>query len=338
AKVMIRTEREDDIEKMIGGMPVTAESIGYSRDQLTICEKCGKSNPPNRFNCLYCSAELTVVPQGVMERVVLRPLENFEKGYNIILRPGLAGDDLTEKAARFLGADGEATEKIFSSGEQLPIARVESETIAETVRTGLEALGCETWILSDESLNPNDPPRRLREILFHADELELIAFNASRISKIRYEEVTTIVLGMLTSSKIQTTEKKKRGERQMVEQIQYSGDELILDIYSAEHPLGFRVMPSGFDFSTLGGERELLAGRNIIKLAKRLREEIPTAHFSDTYSSLRHILRSVWDFDDRKDSLGLKRVGLGRMDRQNLTTTGNITQMNKYSRLQRYLT
>ncbi len=335
---MIRTEREDDLEKMIGGMPLTAESIGYSRDQLTTCGKCGKSNPPNRFNCLYCSAELAVAPTGVMERIVLRPLENFERGFNLILRPVPDNNDIAEKAARFLGADTEAIERIFSVGEPLPIARVESETIADTVRDGLAAFGCETWTLSDEYLTPNDPPRRLREIHFHTDELELIAFNASRVSKIPYDQVTTIVLGMLTSSKIQTTEKKKRGERQLVEQIQYSGDELILDIYSAEHPLGFRVLPSGFDFSTLGGDRELLAGRNIIKLAEKLRETIPAARYSDSYGSLRHALRAVWEFDDRKDSLGLKRVGLGRMDKQNLTTTGNMTQLNKYSRLQRFVT
>ena len=65
----------------------------------------------------------------------------------------------------------------------------------------------------------------------------------------------------------------------MVEQIQYSGDELVLDIYSTEHPLRFRVMPSGFDFSTLGGERELLAGRNIIKLAEKLKDAIPATLF-----------------------------------------------------------
>lgn len=337
AKEMTRTENDSEIEKMIGGMPITGENIGYSPEQLTKCGKCGKTNPPNRFNCLYCSAELAVTAPGQMERVVLRPLENYERGFNVILGSHQEEAGLGERIAKFLGTDVEAFARIYEAGEPLPIARVESETIASTIISRLETFGCNAFIVSDEELTPSDPPRRLREMYFHEDILELVAFNASRISKIAYQDVTTIVLGMLTSSKIQTTEKKKRGERQLVDQIQFSGDELVLDIYSVEHPLGFRVMPSGFDFSVLGEDREMLAGKNIIKLAEKLRNTMPGARYSDTYGSLRNVIRIAWEFDDRKDSLGLKRAGLGRMDKRNVTTTGNLTQFNKYSRLQRIL-
>jgi hypothetical protein len=48
---------------------------------------------------------------------------------------------------------------------------------------------------------------------------------------------------------------------------------------------------------------------------------------------VRESLSQVWEVEERKDS-SLQRKSLGSFNRQNITTTNNLLQFTKYSRLQ----
>ncbi len=46
----------------------------------------------------------------------------------------------------------------------------------------------------------------------------------------------------------------------------------MIDIYSREDATGYRIFAKGFDFSCLEAEKEILAAKNLKKLAQKLYE------------------------------------------------------------------
>src|SRR4051794_7019548 len=99
------------------------EKIAFDPEQLVTCVGCGRTNPPNRFVCIYCARELNTAPSPDSSRLKLRKLELWEKGFNVILRSQVAGD--LKKAAELLSADAEFIQEAVDAGAPLPLARVE---------------------------------------------------------------------------------------------------------------------------------------------------------------------------------------------------------------------
>lgn len=319
-------------------LPVQTENVAFKPEEMILCAKCRRTNPPNRFDCFYCGDQLEISDvQSQFLKPNLRKLESWEKGFNIILLPNPQSFDETKvsKIAGLLKIEKEVLKKIIQANDSLPLARAESQKEAEIAQTRLSEVGIETIIVSDEALAIEKPTRRLRGIEFFDDKLILILFNLDEIVEITIEDLALIVTGAVFERKIEATEKhNKKGDNQILDTNETASDEVLIDIFSRRDSCGFRIYAKGFDFSSLEAEKGMLAKDNIIKLAGKLRGFAPNAKYIDNYVASRNLLANVWEVEQKTESQGLKREGFGKFNLGNLTTVNNLSQFTKYSRLQ----
>jgi hypothetical protein len=152
-----------------------------------------------------------------------------------------------------------------------------------------------------------------------------------------YQEVVLLVQGTLFEAKTESASRRKRGVSTIQEEARVSKDEEVLDIHVSGNSPGFRVLTTGFDFSCLGEEKELLAVNNIGRLAEKLNEAVGTGKLDNDYRRVREFLSLIWEFEEMRDSSGLKRSGLGKVDLLSTVTLNNRRQFTKYSRLSKHL-
>ncbi len=331
------TENQNS-EELLKDLPVQTENIAYGFDEMIVCGKCGRNNPPNRLKCLYCGAELEFSDeQNGFLKPVLRKLEAWEKGFNLIYLP----KDLREideqkikEISRITRTEREVLKKIFGAKKKLPLARAESQKEAEIVRQRFGEIGIETIILSDEKLNVENAPKRLRSLEFSDKIISLQIFNTDETVKFLLEDLTLIVIGAIFQKRIEATEKlSKKGENILLNATEIASDERLIDVYATGEDTGFRIEQKGFDFSCLGEEKSLLAAENIERLAKKLKAFAPQAKLVEDYKQLRAFLGTVWEITERKDSKGLVRENFGKFNLGNVTTVSNSEQFTKYSRM-----
>ena len=314
------------------------ENIAFDLKEMIDC-KCGRRNPPNRLNCIYCGNELDIcVEDAALIKTNLKTLELWERGYNVILRERVADKPDAKKIAAFLSMDAAELQMILDLGQALPVARVESEKEAVVILNGLSQLGLRCSIVADDDLAADKPPVRLSRIEILEKSYLFIDFNTDSVIEINTDDLVLIVPGILTSGKVDSLEKKRRGkESKLLDETAATFDEAILDIYTRQDANGFRVRCTGFDFSCLGGKKSLLAGENLRTLAIQLKETCPGAKLVSDYSSVKHALGIVWETESRKDSKGMQKVGFGKTEFGTVATTNNLSQFTKYSRLQWHL-
>ncbi|CAN5517442.1 hypothetical protein BH18ACI3_BH18ACI3_12020 [soil metagenome] len=321
-------------------LQIQSESTAFKPEEMVSCQKCGKSNPPTRLSCFYCSTELHLPAQHMhLAKLNLRKLENWEKGCSIIYLPVIEGRTEVDfrDIARQLSIDTEALRLICELKSPAPIVRLESAREAEAFTQNFAQSGLRFLIVSDEILLADKPPVRLRSLEFGGESLALVYFNTGEKKIVPYEELSLIVTGAVFESKIESVEKRKKKEIKVLRETETSSDEAVIDFYSAADPFGYRIPLKGFDFSCLGAEKGLLAAENMRKLVSKLRTFAPSARFVDDYLANKELLDTVWEIDRRKDFHGLQRTGFGRKDFTNVALSNNLQQFTKYSRLQRHL-
>lgn len=332
---------ENSSDEFLKNLPVQTENIAFKAEEMISCEKCGRPNPPNRLECVYCGAKLEIsAEQSHLLKLNLRKLEAWEKGFNLIFIPEASDEENLNAAtvSRLLKSETETIDKIFAAKIALPIARAESEKEAEIVQQRLRETGVETRIVNDKNLAVEKTPRRLRGIEFDENNVILILFNQDEIVSVPNEDIILIVTGAIFERKIQATETyNKKGENKILDSTETASDDLLIDIYSREDFIGYRVWAKGFDFSCLENEKKILATENIKTLAERLRQAFPDAKFVDDYRRIRASLSEVWEVEQKTASQGLQRKSFGKFNMGNLTTINNLSQFTKYSRLQRHL-
>jgi hypothetical protein len=325
-------------DQWLKDMPLTKNAAGFSAEQMINCEKCSRQNAPNRLNCMYCGEALPISAENeanISPR--LRRLETWEKSFNIIILPnGLIYDDAKySDVSKLLRIEAEDLRKIVETNKPLPIARCDTFYTAEKVGENLMKLGVSAKILSDEDLHVETQTRRLRSIEILADRLKLRLFNIEETHEILLEDLALIVTGAVFERKISATERyNKKDENKTLQSSEMSNDEPIIDIYSKNDSIGYRIFTSGFDFSCVGEKKSLLAAENIKILQQILREISKNAKFIDDYTKIRHALGQVWETEETKDSKGLKPSSFGSFNIENITTINNLQQFTKYSRFQ----
>ncbi len=328
-------------DEFLKNLPVQTEKIAFDSKEMIGCEKCRRANPPNRFKCLYCGAELDVSDaQTENLKLNLRRLESWEKGFNLIFTPNSENLDETKlpEIAKLLKVGRELVRRIVEAKTTLPLARTESEKESDILKKHLEEFGVETRVVSDETLAVEKPLQRLRGIKFFDDRLVLMLFNQDEIIEVPKKDLVLIVTGAIYERKIEAVEKRgKKGENKILETSEVSSDETLLDVYSRTNSDGCRIWAKGFDFSCLETEKGILAKDNLKKLADKLRRFAPDARFVDDYARHRTALADVWEVEQKSDSQGLKREGFGKYNLGNITTVNNLSQFTKYSRLQKHL-
>jgi len=327
-------------EDFLKNLPVQAEEIGFKPDELIHCQKCSRTNPPNRLKCLYCGAELEISAETAANfKPNLRKLESWESGFNLISTPKdeKVSAEAVAQAAKIIGLDKEVLQKIFDAGKPLPAVRCETAREAGILQNRLREIGLETSIVADEKLAAENLPKRLRGLEFQDDKILLILFNNDEVEEISAADLNLIVTGAIFQKAVEATEARKKGESKILDATETASDESLIDIYTKNNPNGYRILTKGFDFSCLGAEKGILARENIKKLVAKLQTAAPNAKLIDDYLALRNILGEVWEIEQRKDSQGLTRQRFGKFDLSNVSTSNNLQQFTKYSRLQRHI-
>jgi hypothetical protein len=332
---------KNQADEWLKNLPVQTENPAFKPEEMILCVKCKRTNPPTRLACFYCGAELEIsAAQSKNLKPNLRRLEIWEKGFNLILSPDEQNFDESKlsETAKLLNLEREVLQKFAEAGKALPLARAEFEKEAEIIKERLHELGVETFILSDEALAVEKPQKRLRGLEFFDDKIVLILFNKDEIAEIALEDLCLIVTGAIFERRVEATEKRsKKGESKILQSTETASDDFLIDVYSRENAIGYRIFAKGFDFSCLETEKEILAKDNLKKLAQKLQKIAPRAKLIEDYLQVRESLGSVWNVEERTDSQGLKREGFGRFNLGNVTTVNNSAQFNKYSRLQWHL-
>jgi hypothetical protein len=153
-----------------------------------------------------------------------------------------------------------------------------------------------------------------------------------------WQDVVLIVAGGLFEKKISSSAKRSKSEeKQITQSSESSRDEAVIDIFTKDDDIGWRILMSGFDFSCLGAEKGMLAVENIKRLITLLRERAPNVRFDDNYIKLRAALGRVWENEEKMASHKWEREGMGKFQFSNVTVVDNVTQFTRYSRLQKRL-
>lgn len=318
-----------------------SKSESYAAEEMISCKKCERKNPPTRLNCLYCGVELEFdESQKQFLKPVLRKVEAHQKGYNLIYLANLKSwdDSQISEVAKMTRIDAVHLGKIFWFQKALPIARAETEKEVEIVSQRLKENGIETTILPDEEFKLETVPQRLRGLKFKDDEIGLILFNGGETVAVKKEDISLIVVGGVFERKLESTEKYKRNkDNKILETSEISSDEILIDIYTVENQIGYRISPKGFDFSCLGDAKKMLALENVKILIEKLKEFAPNAKFDDEYINIRECLTDIWNIEQVRDSKGMKRQKIGSFNQHNIVSTNNLLQFTRYSRLQWFL-
>ena len=314
------------------------ENIAFAPEAMVACDSCRRLNPPNRDTCIYCSRELEVdLANTAAIGPKHRKLEIWERGFNVIFREILPEADV-QKAAQFLSLDNSDLASLIISGQPLPLARVENEKEASFLQTGTERYGLKCSIMKDVDLGVDKMPVRLGRIDFLDDCFAFEDFNTRKVTEIDFEDLVLIIPGFISSSRVDSLEKKRRNkEAKLLEETATMSDESILDIYSRKDDTGFRIYLAGFDFSCLGEDKGLLAVENLRRLIGEIKDRAPNAKLVNDYAAVRYLLGLVWEIESRKDSKGLVQTGFGKREFGAVSSTNNLNQFTKFSRLQWHL-
>lgn len=337
-------DRETDITKQwLENPPAGAEKPGFKPEEMIVCEKCSRKNPPTRFQCFYCAADLKISEaQAASIAPALRQMESWEKGYNVILinnGPASYSEENIRTAAGLIGWETPEVKKALTGKAAIPVVRADSKQAAQTVKERLENAGFGSFIWADEEIDLDTPTRRLRGLNFGAETITFYPFNNGEPHDISWSEVVLVVSGGLFEKRVASTEKhnKKKEKNQITESTETSHDEPVMDIYSREDDTGWRVLTKGFDFSCLGAQKSLLAVENIKRLGEVIRQHAKNAGFDSNYLESRAALGKVWANEEKTASRNLQRAGMGSFNFDNVTVADNNAQFTKYSRLQRRL-
>lgn len=321
--------------KKAESMDENLEITRFSIEQMIECPQCHRPSPPIRVRCLYCGANLPITAENLQIRKK-RKIESWEKAFNIVLSELSENYDQANlrEISKFTDLKEEELEAIIIEQKSLPIVRVESKAEAEAIKDKIEFLGIKTLIIPDESLSMDRPPRRLRYVEFIEDIAIFNLFNSNESVEIESQSLKILVLGRILKSKVETIEERKKKTNKLKESFETNEDEILIDIYTSQDQIGYRIFSKGFDFSALGIEKEKLAHRNIPKLIDKFRKFAPHLKIIDDYPKIRHFLRDIWQVEEQKSSLGLKRKSFGGYELMSEISTSNLDQFTKYSRLQ----
>jgi hypothetical protein len=339
----LHSDDEDKTAWLSEATEPQAETRAFSAQEMVRCEECLRANPPTRTNCLYCAAPLPLTEAGTrLRQPALRRLEDWERGFNLILLPHTRSritEEALTKTAGLLRLKMDELLRITEAGEPLPLARTSTHDEAALVESRLRALGFETLMVADEDLAlETSAPKRLRALELRDDALIAYPTGGDETLNIEWQDITLFVAGRLFERRVEVEERRGRGsENEIVEARELSADEAVLDIYAEGREGNARIHPHSFDFSCLGQSKSLIAAANFSRLVEHLRERAVAALYDDSYSRLRRSLGVAWPLDEHTEAGGLRHARPGRFNTETVTTSDNARQFARYSRLRHYL-
>jgi hypothetical protein len=319
-----------------------AEREGFTAEQMVRCEECLRANPPTRVSCLYCAAVLPVTEKtSQLQKPALRQLESWETGFNTIL-VGRSKQDQSDETLAAAGALIKLTpdelQRVISAERPLPLARAASEDEAALIVRRLDELGLKTIVIPDEQLRFDGQTIRIRSATIDEDSITGYHLSGAEGTRLFWSEIVLLVTGRLLVKRVEVKERKsRRAEDDIVAASQFFTDESVLEIYARSSTPALRIQAGGFDFSSLGSRKALVAGENLEALIDLIREKAPHAELDTSYSALRQTLEPVWRAEQRTEASGWRRERPGRYSTSGVTEVSNENQFVRYSRLLYYL-
>src|SRR5687767_1153431 len=208
-------------------MHVRSEQIGLAAAKRLSCPKCTRPNSPNRGDCIYCGENLLTSELSALKVADSEILETWENGFNVVFRSG--SDELPENAvamlARLIGLDQPGLESVLQAKTFLPLARLRNEPGADGFIAGLNELGLTGVVVPDTTLAIKKPPVRVRSIEFDNDCCTFVDFNTGGRVTVSNGDVRLIVVGSRIESRTERTWKKKRGSKEVADEILLDSDQ-----------------------------------------------------------------------------------------------------------------
>ncbi|MFL6228409.1 MAG: hypothetical protein ACJ741_06485, partial [Pyrinomonadaceae bacterium] len=278
-----------------------------------------------------------------LRRPALKPLEEWEQGFNVVLAPRASGDthlrdDALADAASLLRLKPEQLRDMIATRAVLPLARTGLREEIELIERRLDAHGLQVEIVSDEDLAvESEPPRRVRMLEF--DDASLAGWTSAdrEPSRFAWNEVVLLVVGRVFKKRIEVEERVKRGAGgEVVESRELSDDEGVVDLYFEGARANWRVNAAGFDYSCLGANKGLLAAENFARLVETLQARAPRARLDDAYKGVRRWLQFAWAPTAHTEAGGVRRERPGRYSTGAVTLVSNESQFTRYGRLLRH--
>lgn len=319
-------------------LPITAEKFGFSVEDLIACPNCSKPNGPDRNSCIYCGHELPKTELNVDgPEAPLPELEPWEPAVNLIISAFRSSSlESVSSAAHLLGLSEEVVTAIAGSGTPLPVARCAEDQV-DSVANQLTDLGFQILKIGDGELNADRPPVRIRSAELLDAGIMFEDFNTRAKYTVAVDDLELIVTGRIYESRREEVTRRKRGAMTVLDEFETAEDLGVVDIYSSDDAVGFRVQATGFDFSLLGEDKELLADKNLTKFVDFLKRQFPDAIVAEEYDSIRSQLDIVWEPEIKKDLQGLQMRGYGKREFGTTFTSTNIKQFTRYSRMRRLM-
>ena len=335
---MASTDHERSDNFLPDGTAIRSEDIGFAPGELTVCGKCGRNNAPDRPKCIYCGEIISTAAIAAPAGDLRRP-DDIEPGYNVIaFSREPVSDQTVREAARVTGMPESSVAACLNALTPLPLARLANAADASAAATRLNTLGVASKVVADTDMALGQPPLRLRGIKFGTDACSFIDFNSGVAYPAGFDQLALIVVGTIIETRTERLEKRKRaGNTKLLDESETSSDHLVIDIYSRTDPRGWRILPTGFDFSCLGGEKGLIAAENMRRLAGLIRRSSPGVRFADRFDAILDELSLVWEAERRRDSRRLMRSGMMKFDFGAASSSSNLGQFNRYSRMQWHL-
>lgn len=329
-------DANDKPVEFVDGIPVASEQIGFRPNELIVCGKCAKSNPPNRLQCFYCGETLDL-PAEIADGLLIKPeeIDPLQNGINIVLIPKGRNTE-TAEIVKAVAIDEGLIEFALRHDSPMPIARVGEKPDAMRIHDRFSSLGIATKLVPDIELKSETPPKRIRSLAFEKDSISFISFNSNERFDISCSRIEAIIVGSIVETRWDATVKKSRKETKNLDESSTTSDFGVIDLHIAGDSIGYRITAHGFDFSCLGENKSLLAVENFRKLIAVIREAAPAAVFDDTYASKQKFLDLVWEPTRRNESKGVQRAGFGLAVSKG-ESTSNAVQFTKYSRLRKFL-
>lgn len=321
----------DHNNELADGMQIAGDIPGFAAAELIACGRCSKANPPNRTHCLYCGDALEL-PAHVQAAIQLKPndVESWENGTTVVI--DVADSAVrADEIAKSLLIDEQALEQAFLLGVPIPVIRTNAADAASAGQR-LSGFGITHWLIEDDELKAGTQPHRVRALEFGDGEIILTAFNTNERIGVKNDSITSVTVGSINEDRWDATIKRSRKETKSLDETSFSSDHAVIDFYSADEPLGYRISTNGFDFSCLGAEKKMLAVENFKVLVERIRTAAVNAKIDQNYSKVRRAIEFVWPLTRGIASKGVHRKGFGMAISKGETST-NLEQFTKYSRL-----
>ena len=311
---------------------------GFVRRKWSRARSCSRMNPPNRVACLYCGIDLDMAerPPDAVRLSRQRP-EPWEDGFTVVYLGRRDSGPDTAEAAEILGLEPDVLVQIERLNAPAPVAYLRSLAEAQIVAGRLTGIGFPAAVAGDDLLLPRTPPSRLRAIELGEAGAVFLDFNTGSRFEFGSTDRSVLVAGVICKTRSETTAKRSKRAMKVTDAAESINDEPVLDIYPPADVFGFRVRPTGFDFSCLGDRMQRTGGENLQMLTDLLAQRFPGSTVITSYRQLRFVLDEVWPLSEGDRSSTVSRASFGGVRIQRVSLVDNTTQFTRFSRLQRHL-